>query len=60
MRKHEEKQSITFLYNIALNYFRMGRYSDALHEADKILVLEPNNEKAIKLIEQIKEEQDKR
>jgi hypothetical protein len=46
-----------FLYDIALQYYRIGNFEDALHEANKILLIEPNNEEAVGLIEQIKTKQ---
>jgi hypothetical protein len=46
-----------FLYEKALKYYRLGNLSEALHEASKILLFDPTNKEAIKLIEQIKKEQ---
>ncbi len=45
-----------FLYELALHYYQVGRVKEALNEAGRLLLIEPNNKKAIRLIEQIKRE----
>ncbi len=46
-----------FLNELALNYYQVGNFKEALHEANKALILEPSNKEALGLIEKIKSEQ---
>lgn len=46
-----------FLYDIALDYYIVGNFKEALHEAGKALLAEPDNKDALRLIEEIKIEQ---
>ncbi len=45
--------AVDFLYEIASNYYQVGNFREALNALDKLLLIEPNNTEAVRLLEQI-------
>jgi len=53
----EEKVSADYICEIARDYFKRGRFADALHEFNKALIIDPKNETAKKYINLISQQE---